>query len=283
VYSPERYVTRGRFSARKFENECLGEYAGTFPTVCGDFAFYQFPSPRYWAELFASVPDGFQLGLKVPEDITVPTWPTHARYGRRAGIPNEHFLSARIFERMFVRPLESYRSKLGPLIFEFGTIAKSVVPDVNSFTAMLEPFFEALPGGCRYAVEVRNPEYLVPGYFDTLARHGVAHVFNAWTRMPALEDQARLDEAFTAEFTVVRALLSRGRTYEQAVQVFQPYDRIQAPNEGARAGMVAIARRARDRGAPAFVFVNNRLEGCAPSTIEAVADEVGVASPRPVD
>lgn len=49
IYSPEKYVTRGKFSKAKFEEACLAEYSRTFPTVCGDFAFYQFPSEEYWA------------------------------------------------------------------------------------------------------------------------------------------------------------------------------------------------------------------------------------------
>jgi uncharacterized protein YecE (DUF72 family) len=244
--------------------------------VCGDFAFYQFPSPQYWADLFAAVPDGFQVALKVPEDITVPIWPTHARYGKRAGLANEHFLNVRIFERMFVRVLEPYRAKLGPMIFEFGTIAKSTLPNVSSFAAVLEPFLEALPGGYRHAVEIRNPEYLCPEYLGLLASHNVAHVFNAWTRMPELPDQAALDDAFTADFTVVRALLARGRNYEQAVKLFEPYDRLQEPNERARDGMIEIVRQTRKRNGTAYVFVNNRLEGHAPSTIEAVVDGIGV-------
>ena len=38
VYTRERYLSRGRFSRRIFEAECLREYADTFPIVCGDFA-----------------------------------------------------------------------------------------------------------------------------------------------------------------------------------------------------------------------------------------------------
>ena len=44
IYSEDRYVTRGKFSRAKFEENCLTEYAEMFPTVCGDLTFYQFPS-----------------------------------------------------------------------------------------------------------------------------------------------------------------------------------------------------------------------------------------------
>jgi uncharacterized protein YecE (DUF72 family) len=94
IYSRDRYLSRGRFSKKKFEAECLREYAETFPVVGGDFSFYQFPTADYWSRLFADVPPDFGFGLKVPETITVARWPGHARYGAKAGEPNEHFLDA---------------------------------------------------------------------------------------------------------------------------------------------------------------------------------------------
>jgi hypothetical protein len=92
--------------------------------------------------------------------------------------------------------------------------------------------------------------------------------------MPALDDQAQLPGVFTADFTVVRALLRTGRAYDKAVETFEPYDRIQEPNEGAREGMRLTAQRAMHARKDAFLFINNRLEGNAPSTIEAVVDSI---------
>jgi uncharacterized protein YecE (DUF72 family) len=63
IYTPGRYETRGRLSKKKFEDTCLTEYAQTFPTVCGDFAFYQFPSASYWAKLFDATPADFTFGF----------------------------------------------------------------------------------------------------------------------------------------------------------------------------------------------------------------------------
>jgi uncharacterized protein YecE (DUF72 family) len=272
IYSEARYQTRSKLSKKKFEETCLAEYTATFPTVCGDFAFYQFPSVEYWAKLFGSTPPAFTFGLKVPEDITVSTWPTHARYGKLAGEKNEHFLNAKTFDQFFAERLRPHLSQVGPLIFEFGTFNKSTFPRPDSFFAALDPFLAALPEGFRYAIEIRNPEYLIPDYLDLLKTRNVAHVFNAWTRMPVLEDQAQLPTAFTADFTVVRALLKKGRSYEQAVKSFEPYRETQEPNEGARQGMRQIAQQALKKKAPAFLFVNNRLEGNAPSTIEAVVE-----------
>jgi uncharacterized protein YecE (DUF72 family) len=274
IYNEGRYQTRGKYSKKKFDENCLMEYAAAFPTVCGDFAFYQFPSSDYWAKLFGETPADFLFAFKVPEDLTVATWPTHARYGTRAGENNSSFLNPSVFDQLFARPLRPYQGRIATLIFEFGTFNKATFPTPGDFMARLEPFLASLPEGFRYSIEIRNPEYLSPGYFDLLASHNVAHVFNAWTRMPALEDQVQLDDAFSADFTVVRALLRKGRAYEQAVKTFEPYKLIQEPNEGARDAMRQIVERSLKRKRPAFLFVNNRLEGNAPGTIEAVVDPI---------
>jgi uncharacterized protein YecE (DUF72 family) len=156
IYRQERYITRGKFSNAKFEENCLAEYAETFPAVCADLTFYQFPTEQYWAKLFDATPENFVFGCKVPEDITVSVWPKHARYGRRAGLDNEHFLDASALKSYFTSHLEPYGDRVGPLIFEFGTFNKSTFPTRNDFIARLDPFLAALPKGFRYAVEIRN-------------------------------------------------------------------------------------------------------------------------------
>jgi uncharacterized protein YecE (DUF72 family) len=122
-------------------------YAKTFPTVCGDLTFYQFPSEQYWAKLFDATPKHFIFGFKVPEDITVETWPKHARYGKRAGLPNEHFLNAPALEKFFTSRLKPYGKQVGPLIFEFGTFNKKTFPSPADFLAKLDPFLKVLPEG----------------------------------------------------------------------------------------------------------------------------------------
>jgi uncharacterized protein YecE (DUF72 family) len=269
IYSPERYETRGRFSRRRFEAECLAEYAETFPVVCGDFSFYQFPSPEYWGKLFASAPPHLRFALKVPEEVTAEVFPDHLRYGARAGTENESYLNADALKALFLEPLEPYRARLAPLIFEFGS--RSVA--LPEFVGRLDPFLAALPEGFRYSVEVRNRAYLAPLYFDCLHEHGIAHVFNAWTRMPALAEQMALPDALTAPFTVVRALLRQGRPYEQAVEKFSPYREVTDPNPEGREALRALIRRMKEERRSTYIFVNNRFEGNAPQTIEAITGE----------
>ena len=69
--------------------------------------------------------------------------------------------------------------------------------------------------------------------------------------MPSLDDQAQLPGVLKADFTLVRALLRRGRPYDKAVETFEPYDRNQEPIEDAREGMRLIAQRPGGHGAVA--------------------------------
>jgi hypothetical protein len=91
--------------------------------------------------------------------------------------------------------------------------------------------------------------------------------------MPPLAEQMNRPNTFTAGFSVTRALLTPGRTYEVAVQTFQPYNRIKEPNQAVRDALRQVLVRAKMRSEPSYIFVNNRLEGFAPGTILAVTEE----------
>jgi len=274
IYTRERYLVRGRFSERLFRARCLSEYAEVFPIVGGDFSFYQFPSSGYWRELFSSASPELLYAFKVPDQITVKIFPRHARYGDRAGMVNPAFLDVALLADAFLGPLEDFRRQVAVLIFEFGAFSEQAYERAGKFFEELDRFMEKLPGGWRYAVEIRNAEYLVPDYFACLRAHGVAHVFNAWTRMPELSEQFAIPGAFTADFSVCRALLARGRSYEQAVKIFEPYDRIREVNSGVRNALRLLVERATRTGPPVFIFINNRLEGNAPGTIRAILEAI---------
>jgi len=184
---------------------------------------------------------------------------------------NKNFLSAEAFIRLFHEPLSLF-DRTACYIFEFGTLPKSIFVNVGAFANRLSTFLGSLPVGPHYSVEIRKAEYLHPEYFAMLRARNAAHVFNAWTRMPELCRQVAMEEAYTADFTVSRALLRHGITYEAAVTAFEPYSRIQDPNPAAHDALRALIQKSLGERRPAYIFVNNRLEGNAPGTIRAVLD-----------
>lgn len=101
-------------------------------------------------------------------------------------------------------------------------MAKGTFATVDHFLDRLVPLLEVLPKGPRYAVEIHNPEYLGPAYFTALSSLNVAHVFNAWPQMPDLGRQIDMEGAWTADFAVVRAMLSHEITHKHSFNMFRP-------------------------------------------------------------
>ena len=277
IYRRDRYMTRGRFSNKRFEQECLSEYAEVFPIICGDFSFYQFPAEPYWAKLFGSAPSQLQFALKVPEEITVRQFPMHARYGARAGFENESFLNAELLDNALLQLLKPYGARVPLLIFEFGAFPRRAMQSADEFVTLLDPFLAHLPDHFRYAVEIRNPDFLGPEYFGCLRDNGVAHVFNAWTRMPEIGLQMELTDAFTTGFTVARALLRKGRAYEEAVSSFAPYTRTQDANPETRSALRSLIARARENRGSANPQAEFRI-GYRYASGNGVAKDMGAAA-----
>ncbi len=251
----------------------LEEYAAfpLFRTVGIDSSFYAPPTEetlRGWAH---HLPPGFPCVSKVWDQITVQTH-SQARNPARAGQANPDFLNPDVFLEAVYEPYQQhFADHAGPFVFEFQSIPRRSGMGPSEFADRLDAFFSVLPRDGRYAVEIRNEEFLTPMYFAVLREHGVAHVFNSWTRMPPIGDQLDLPGSVPGGFIVARALLRTGRTYDEAVDAFAPYDRIQDPNPELRRDLVRLIARAVETRIPAYLLLNNRAEGSAPLTIAAIA------------
>ena len=251
----------------------LAEYA-RWPlarTVGIDSFLYRPPSDATLREYAEALPPGFQCVSKVWEDVTARRF-NSPRDGARRGQLNTDWLNAQLFVDKVLGPMrEHFSQHLGPLVFELQAIEERDKGAPGQFVHALDQFLGALPADCQYAVEVRNPEFLSPPYFTVLRQHGVAHVFNSWTRMPPVGEQLSLHDSITADFIVARILNRPGRTFDQAVKAFKPYTHIQDENPQLRNDLVALARTAINLRIPAQIIIGNRAEGCSPLTIAAVA------------
>jgi uncharacterized protein YecE (DUF72 family) len=259
-------------SKKAFQQECLAEYSELFPTVCADFALYDFPDAEKMHIIHDQTTDDFKVSLKVTDRITIQGYPNLPRHGTNAGKENPDFLNVELFEDAFLRPLDELKKKRGVIIFEFSAFRPGSRVDFDAFVSMIDEFLTRLPGGYAYAVEIRNREFLTSEYLKMLESHGVAHVLNNWTRMPPIVEQLQVSGVLTAKFSVARALLKPGRTYEQAVRLFQPYENIKEENPELRLGIVGAVSRCVSEGRALYAYINNRAEGNSPKTIEAILD-----------
>jgi len=257
----------------RFERQCLAEYAEVFKTVCVDAAYYTYPTRASLAAMMEPVPADFQFAFKVTDEITIRRFPQLPRFGPRAGQANENFLNADRFVSAFLRPCSEFQSQVGLLMFEFTQFHSGDFARGRDFVAALDAFLGQLPQGWPYAVEIRNRSFLQPEYFATLARHGVAHVFNNWTDMPPVAEQIELPGAFPCPTRFgARFLLKPGRPYGEAVKRFSPYEKIQEANPEGRAAAVKLLKRlpGGDPRARGFIYLNNRFEGNALQSLAAI-------------
>ena len=275
LYDPNRYLWKGKLSDKRFEENCLSEYAEVFRSVCLDAAYYKFPTHAYLDQLFHRVPDDFRFSMKVTDEITVKRFTNLPRFGARAGAINPNFLNPDLFVTEFLGPCAPFQRQIGVLIFEFSKFYRTDFARGRDFMQALDDFFSRLPSGWRFGVEIRNRTFLQPEYFAMLARHGVAHVFNSWTAMPTVTRTASNPRKPSGQpFLAARFLLRPGRSYQQALNEFGPYDQLKEINDEARsAGAELITLAAESEGREeAYIYVNNRLEGNALATITAMIE-----------
>jgi uncharacterized protein YecE (DUF72 family) len=262
-------------SEKKFKDSCLQEYSKQYPTVGVDHTYYAWPTEKLMKRYFEETPNEFKFILKATDQITVPQFPRLTRYGKNAGTLNPTFLDANHFFTHFLVPVENLKHKLGAIVLEFSRFRPGMIERGSEFVEKLDLFLEQIRSlsNAPIAVEIRNSNWLQPTYFTVLKRHSVSHVFNSWTYMPEVKTQWELARTSDFSHSIIRLLLKPGVLYEEAVNRFSPYDKIQEVQTEIRNSVIQMIRESLTLKKTLFVLVNNRFEGCAPKTIDGLLKE----------
>jgi uncharacterized protein YecE (DUF72 family) len=268
----EGLIYRGGYeSEAQFQRQSLREYTAVLPCVGVDFTYFAWPVEDMMAYLVESTPDNFRLLPKVTKRITMSHFPPLPAYGKWAGQPNPEYLDVRLFEEKFLVPLNRLAGRIGLVQFEFSGAE-------NAGLDRLEEFFTKISRNFPYSVEIRNPALVTPAFYGMLQRQGLSPAFSSWTRMPPPGEQfaSYLASGASSDTTPLLALgiVRPGRSYEEAVRLFQPYREIREAYEEGCAQLAHIALWARKNQRKAYVLVNNRWEGSAPHSIGRVLERL---------
>lgn len=266
----EGMIYQGGYSSEaQFQRQSLREYTSYFPCVGADFTFYTWPNAEMMSYLLDSTPENFRFCPKVTKRITMAEFPAHSSYGQWAGKKNPEFLNIEAFTNHFLAPISRIADRIGTLVFELTSLEEAHFP-------LLEKFFASIPHALPMSVEIRSPEILNADLYRRIRAWGVSPVFNSWSRMPLIREQMRLyTEAGGDKDTGLlcgRALLRPGRSYDDAVKLFHPYDCLQDEFSEGRDDLVRLMRFALDGDRKLFLLVNNRFEGSAPHTIGGIVE-----------
>lgn len=272
----EGLIYRGGYeSEAQFQRQSLREYTAVLPCVGVDFTYFAWPVADMMAYLVESTPENFRLLPKVTKRITMSQFPQLPAYGKWAGQANPEYLNVGLFEEKFLAPLRRLSGRIGLLQFEFSG------PEEGEL-GRVEEFFARIPRDFPYAVEIRNPAVMGAPFYELLRRQGLSPAFSSWNRMPPVGEQfaAYLEAGGAGEATPLLGLgiVRPGRSYEEAVRLFQPYNEIREPYEEGRGQLAELGQWAMKNNRKAYILVNNRWEGSAPHSIGRILDQFGAGN-----
>ena len=241
-------------------------------TVGIDRSYYA-PIPADDLQAYAAqLPDGFSCCIKAPAAVTSPILTGFGRHSE-----NPDYLSPDRLATDLLEPISAHFSgHAGPIILQFPPPARGRPSSPDRFVEGLDRLLEGIRTAFPLAVEIRDKWALTDSYRRVLVRHGAAHVYNYWSAMPLPGAQARFVPPEEQPFVLIRLLLRPGTWYEEQREVFAPFNRIAAPDDAMRRDVLAIIKRAATAGRLTYLLVNNKAEGSAPLTIEALAERLVV-------
>ncbi len=239
-----------------------------FRSVGVDKTFYR-PAPRgEFERLAAQVPASFRFLVKMWRGVVErePFTPSTA--------PSA-FLDARVAEVECVRPaVEGLGEKAGPLLFQFPPMRLAGAGAAREFLGGLRRFLAGLPRGPLYAVEVRNRTLVGAELGELLADAGAAPCLTVHPTMPDVETQSRELALDPARPLVMRWMLRGNHEYEEAKDLYAPFDRLVEPDDASRDALARLARAALDAGIGTWIIVNNKAEGSSPLSVERLAARI---------
>jgi uncharacterized protein YecE (DUF72 family) len=246
----------------------LSFYADHFETVEVDSTFYGCPSAQTVSGWAAKTPAGFVFSVKVPQSIT------HDKALVDCGVELEEFLGT----------MKILGEKLGPMVLQFPVFDKWKIRDRHEFTDRLIPFLKKLPSENRFAIEIRNKEWLDVELADLLREYKVALVLQDLSCMPK-PMEIKFDP-ITTDFAYVRWLGDRKEIERQTLS----WDRVIVDRTQEMSEWVKYCYPVVRRGVKVFAYANNHYSGHAPDSVEQfrklwkvmAGDEIGKPKPAVV-
>ena len=234
----------------------LARYAECFPGVEIDSTFYAIPAPRAVAAWARRTPEGFLFSPKMPRLIT------HELFLQGCEEPLAETLSA----------LDALGDKLGPIVLQFPRFARGSGVDLAAFLGRLRGFLDRAPEHYRFAVEVRNREFLRPALFEALLARAVALVLVDHVAMPPPWKLLEAEALFTTDFVSIRLIGDR----HGIERITKRWGEVVVDHDERLDAWAEIAARALAAGVDVNAFANNHYAGHGPATANALARRVAV-------
>ena len=232
--------------------EYLSYYATQFDTVEVDSTFYRSPALSTVKGWYAKTPKGFLFAAKIPQVIT----------HEKMLIDCDEDLN------QFLKTMDALGEKLGPLLFQFPYLNKQKFKSGSEFVARLRPFLKRLPKGYRFAVEIRNKNWLDGRFVAGLKENNVALALIDQAWMPRIGEVFDKIDPITTDFTYVRWLGDRKGIEE----LTKSWDKTIVDRRADLKDWVEAFQKIVARNIKVFAYANNHYAGHGPATVKLFLD-----------
>jgi uncharacterized protein YecE (DUF72 family) len=163
----------------------------------------------------------------------------------------------------FLDVMDLLKEKLGPLLIQFPYFNKKAFAKPEDFFARLFLFLEQLPKDRKFALEIRNKNWLLPALADELLGRRIALALTDHPWMPRPSEVFQKFDPITSDFTYIRWLGDRHGIEKET----KTWDRTIVDRRAALSEWAKVCMMVRRRGVDIFAYANNHFAGHAPSTI----------------
>lgn len=254
-------------------------------TVSVDRAFYRALNASQYAAYAAQVPEDFRFIVKAPSSVCDAMVRDEQGRGQQR---NPVFLDTALAQQEFIQPaLQGLRHKVGALVFQISPLPKEWLRQRQRLLDHLHAMLRALPSlqpsapDGVVAVEFRDAAMVTPDLMPELVAMlrdvGATYCLGLHAKMPPIEAQLPILRALWPGPLVCRWNLHRRHGaygYEDARAMYAPFNRIQDADLQTRDTLARVIVGTTGAGQQAYVSISNKAEGCAPLSVELLAQAV---------
>jgi len=236
----------------------LQYYARYFRAVEIDSTYYTIPARSVVAGWKDNTPPGFVFAAQVPGVIT------HQKVMKDC----QRELTT------FLKSLEALGDRLGPLLLQFPYFNRNSFVSRAQFDKLLQPFLKTLPKEFKFALEIRNKNWISWDFLELLRDHSVAFVVVAQSWMPSIDVLARALDLLSGDFFYARFIGDRKEVKAQR------WDNLTEDKTSELIVWIEELKKITDRAPPTYVFFSNHYAGFAPGSVKLFHDLWQKASKR---
>lgn len=250
-------------------------------TVCVDRSFWRPLSVEQYAKMAAQVPPDFRFVVKCPNVVTDAMVRSEEGKGQQR---NRAFLNASLAVEQFVTPtLQGLGDKLGVLVYQLSPLPWDLLCKSQQLFDQLGLVLAATRQALQHAphvivaVEVRDPLLLEDGFAQVLKAHNATMCLGLHGKMPPIEQQLPIlrklwPSPFVCRWNLNHCFGPFG--YADAQEKHQPFNELRTPDPHTRSVLASTIRGITQAGQTAFVTISNDAEGCAPQSIQSLAEQL---------